>query len=297
MLDELLGRAALKERVAELEEETERLRARLEAEEKRRADAVRERDEAAERVNRLEDRVAQLRDRAERAEGDEIGPALRGTETVRGERLAELLARLESVETGPEGALTAAVADGSDLPAAVREAFGERAALVADAAPCLAVTDDAGLVSAALSAPLLPDPFVEWGSSFHVERSWFRPTGPHAVALVRAGVFALGEFEGERRVTVEGFESEVDADHSKGGFSQARFERLRDEQIAAHVERCRAAIEDRDRETLYVVGDARLVEEFADVAAATAAVDATGDPETALGDAVRDLWTTRVALV
>jgi peptide subunit release factor 1 (eRF1) len=297
MLDELLGRAALKERIAELEEETERLRAQRDAEEERRADAVRERDEAAQRVNRLEDRVAELRDRVERAEGVETGPTLRGSETVGGERLAELLARLESVETGPEGALTAVVADDSDLPAAVREAFGERAALVADAAPCLAVTDDAGLVSVALSAPLLPDPFVEWGREFRIERSWFRPTGPHAVALVRADLFALAEFEGDQRVAVEGFDSEVKGDHSKGGFSQRRFERVRDEQIDTHVERCRSAIAERDREPLYVVGDARLVGEFDEVAAATVAVDATGDPEAAIEDAVRDLWTTRVALV
>ncbi|MFB6219521.1 MAG: Vms1/Ankzf1 family peptidyl-tRNA hydrolase [Halobacteriaceae archaeon] len=295
MLDQLLGRAALKERIAELEEERERLQARLDAESERRADAVTARDEAERRVNRMEDRVAELEDRVERAESGDTGPTPRGVESVRGDRLRTVLDRIESVEAGPEGALTAMVADGSDLPGAVRSAFGERAALVADAAPCLAVADDAGLVSAALSVPDPPDPFADWAEGFCVDRSWFLPTGRHAVALVRADLFALAEFEGSERQSIEGFTSDVKGDHSKGGFSQRRFERLRDEQIAEHVERCREAIEARAADRLYVLGDARLVSEFD--ADATAAVDATGDPEAALADAVRDFWTVRLTLV
>jgi len=41
-----------------------------------------------------------------------------------------------------------------------------------------------------------------------------------------------------------------------------------------------------------VTGDRRLVGEFD--AEATAAVDATGDPEAALADAYDDFWTVRV---
>jgi peptide subunit release factor 1 (eRF1) len=297
MLDELLGRAALKERIGELESEAESLRSQLDAEEQRRAEAVRDRNEAEQRVNRLEDRVTELEDRVERAEAGGTGPEFRGTATVGPARTEALLDRVESVRAGPEGALTAVVASDTDLPEAVREGFGERAALVADAAPCLAVTDDAGLVSAALSGPRLPDPFAAWDAGFRVEREWFRPPDSHAVALVRADTFALGEFEGGERVGVAGFESDVKADHSKGGFSQRRFERLRDEQVAAHVERCRDAIADRERDPLFVLGDERLIGEFTEEAAATAPVDATGAPEAALGDAVRDFWTTRVYLI
>ena len=41
-----------------------------------------------------------------------------------------------------------------------------------------------------------------------------------------------------------------------------------------------------------MTGDRRLVEEFD--ADATAAVDATGDPEAALDDAYDDFWTVRI---
>ena len=293
MLDELLGRSELKARIDDLEEAQRRLRERLAGEERRRADAVAARQDAEERENRLTDRIAELEDRVERAEGDSAPLAFRGTEDCRGDRLAAVLDRLRSFETGPEGALTAMVGDGG-LPQAAREAFGDRAALVARAAPCLVVTDDAGLVCVALDPPLAPDPFVEWADGFRLDPAWFRPTGSFAVALVRSDLFALGEYEGAARVAFTGFETDVQAKHSKGGFSQARFERRRDAQIDAHLERCAAALDDRDADRLFVLGERTLLPEFEADANHTAPVDATGDPESALDEAVRSFFTTRL---
>ncbi len=293
MLDELLGRAELKARIEELEEEKRHLQRRAEAEEERRSEAVRDRQDAEERVNRLEDRIADLEGRLERVGDEEDDLSYRGTADLRGRRLAEVLSRLRSVETEPEGALTAMVGEG-DPPDAVAEATGDEAALVRRAAPCLVCADDAGLVCVALSPPLPPDPFVEWGEGFRVEESWFRPTGRLTVALVRSDVFALGEYESGERRDVETIESNVKSAHSKGGFSQARFQRRRDEQIDAHVERAREAIARRDPDRLVVLGERTVLGEFADLADHTATVDATGDPETALESAVSEFWTTRL---
>ena len=102
---------------------------------------------------------------------------------------------------------------------------------------------------------------------------------------------AEGVFEGEERTGFEGFESEVKGDHSKGGFSQGRFERIRDGQIDEHVARCREALAAVEG-PLYLTGERVVLSEFEDLAAVTAPVDATGDPEEALHDAVRDFWTT-----
>jgi tetrahydromethanopterin S-methyltransferase subunit G len=311
MLDELLGRAELKERIADLEEDKHHLERQLEAEEERRAEATTARQAAEERVNHLEDRVTELEDRVERSQTEAADldfrgvdgrrPSAReasspGVETLRGDRLAEVLDRLDSVETEPEGALTAVVGESGDLPDAVEDAFGDHAPLVGRARPCLAVADDAGLVSAALAPPLAPDPFVEWANSFRLDRSWFRPTGEFALALVRSDLFALGTYEDGERVDFEGFESDVKGDHSKGGFSQGRFERRRDAQIDEHLEKCEAAIEAVAGEVqrLVVVGEGTLLGEFGEYADATRPVDATGEPEEALRDAFRDFWTTRL---
>ena len=297
----LLGRLtgaterALRERVDELEAARERLEARLEAERERRAAAVSDRQEADERVNRLEDRVAELEGALERARDDGEVLGFRGTESLRGGRLRAVLDRLESLEAPDEGALTAMVDE--DVPLPVRDALGERAALVERVAPAVVVVDDAGLVAAALEPPLPPAPFVEWGDGFRLDRAWFEPTGEHAVALVRSDLFAYGAYDGAERVAFEGFRSDVKGQHSKGGFSQGRFERRRDAQIDAHLDRCRAILDEREPDRLVVVGQRTLLGEFADRAVATASVDATGEPAPALDDAVEDLWTTRLSLL
>ena len=289
MLDDLLGRTALKERIAELEDERDRLQAQLDAESDRRSDAVSAKQDAEERVNRLEDRIADLQGKVD-AESEAVDIGFRRRETVRGDRLDEIRTRLTSFEGSAETVLTAFVDD--EIPDDVRELLGDRTPLLSRAAPCLVCADDAGLLAVALRPPVAPEPFVEWAETPHVEREWFEPTGRFALAVVRSDVFAVGVYEGDERVEYEGFESDVKSDHSKGGFSQARFERLRDEQIADHVEKCEATLAGLDTERLYVVGDRRLIGEFdADV---TAAVDATGKPRAALEDAFDDFWTVPV---
>jgi peptide subunit release factor 1 (eRF1) len=291
MLDDLLGRTELKQRIAELEDEVDSLQAQLEAESERRAEAVSQKQEAEERVNRLEDRIADLEGRLD-ADTEEAAVGFRHESSVRGGRLDAVLSRLDGFRGEPESVLTAYVDE--DPPEAVREALGDHAPLVSRAAPCLVCADDAGLLAVALRPPVAPEPFVVWEASPHVDHTWFRPSGRYALALVRSDVFALGVYEDTDRVDYEGFTSDVKSDHSKGGFSQSRFERIRDEQIAAHLEKCEEALAGVDADRLFVVGDRRLVDELDADADATAAVDATGKPEAALEDAFEDFWTVKV---
>jgi peptide subunit release factor 1 (eRF1) len=290
MLDDLLGRTELKERIEDLEEERDRLEARLEAESERRADAVSAKQAAEERINRLEDRIADLEGRLDAESEDAPDVGFRREETLRGERVEAVLERLRSFEGGPESVLTAYI-DGS-VPDDLRTLLGDRTPLVSRAAPCLVCADDAGLLAAALRPPVAPDPFCERAATPTVDRSWFRPTGRFALALVRSDTFAVGVYEDEERVAFEGFESDIKSDHSKGGFSQSRFERLRDEQIDRHLEKCEDALGGVETDRLYVVGDRRLIGEFD--ADAIAAVDATGKPKAALEDAFEDFWSVRV---
>lgn len=292
MLDELLGRADLKERITVLEAELDKQTQQLEAERERRRHAVSDRQEAEERVNRLEDRIADLKGQVSRARDGERSIDFRGTAEIRGDRLREILDRLSRYRTAPEGSLTAMV-DGSP-PEAVHDILGERVALVNRAEPCLVCVDDEALVSVAFDPPLPPSAFVQWDTSFRLEREWFLPTGSFDLALVRSDLFAYGVYEDGEQVDVEGFESDLKGDHSKGGFSQARFERGRDEQIDDHLDRCRSVLESRDPERLIVVGERTVLTEFADIAVATAPVDATGAPETALADAFDSFWRTTV---
>jgi hypothetical protein len=292
MLDELLGRAELRTRIQELEEERERLAGQLEGERERRREAVRDRQEADERVNRLEDRIAELDDRVERLAENEEAIGFRGVETLSGRRLNAVLDRLESVSAPPDGALTAMVEEGEEPPGALVELLGDRSPLVSRAAPCLVLADDAGLITAALRSPIQPDPFCTWEAGFDLDRAWFAPTGRFTFALVRSDLFVMAEYDGGDRLSFSKLESDVKGDHSKGGFSQGRFERRRDAQIDAHLDRCRKRLADRESERLLLVGQRTLLGEFD--ATVSAPSDASGDPEDALERAFREFYTTRL---
>jgi peptide subunit release factor 1 (eRF1) len=298
MFDQLLGRADLKERIETLEAEKADLQAQLDAADERRSEAVTERQAAQRRVNELEDRVTELQDRVERLRGEESTLEYRNREQLRGDRLSAVLDRLESVESDPEGVMTAVLTDRQGIPDAVREAFGERAALVSRAAPCLAVADDAGVLSAALDVPAAPSPFATWSDRAEFERSWLEPTGEFTLALVRSDLFAMGVYEGRERTAFHGFDSDLERNHSKGGFSQARFERRRDEQIDSHLDRAAAALSERPSDApLYLVGETTVLHELDVDADARATVDATGDPEPALDHAFDSFWTVTLSAI
>ncbi len=297
MLDRLLRRAHLKERIEALEAECESLRAQAESAKKSRAEAVSARQAAEREVNQLQDRITALEDRLERAESAD-GEALefRHEESASGGRVDAVAERLRSVDAGREGALTAFVPDRNAVPDDVRDVLGDRTPLVARAAPCLVCVDDAGLVAAALTLPIEPEPFAEWADSFRLDAEWLRPTGRLCFALVRSDRFALGVYEDGERVAFQGFESDVMDEHSKGGFSQDRFQRRRDAQIAEHLETVRDAIEEysADADRVVLVGEGSVLSEVEALADTTAAVDATGPPKEAIDDAYDDFWRVRV---
>ncbi|WP_418286093.1 Vms1/Ankzf1 family peptidyl-tRNA hydrolase [Halorubrum sp. DTA46] len=299
MIDRLLGRAGLKERIEELEEEKRHLERRASAEEERRADAVADRQRAEKQVNELEHRIESLEERLDRTRGEEEAVEFRRVSDVRGARLDDVLGRFRGVASDdPEGLLTAFVPDGDAVPATVSDWFGDRTALVRRAAPAVVLADDAGAVSAAITPSIHPDPFDGWDDAFRLDRSWFRPTGRFAFALVRSDTFALGTYEGDERVGFEGFASDVKEAHSKGGFSQGRFERRREGQIDDHLKRANRALsavasaDDVDR--VVVVGERSVLGGVRSHADVTDVSDATGKPESALSDAFRDFWTARI---
>jgi len=270
MLDDLLGRTALKERIDELEEEVESLEDRLAAEERRRKDAVTDKQEADRRVNRLEDKTEELRDRVERAGGDDQDVrGFRVARAVRGGELDDVLELIASARSGEEALTTVSVAPGDDVPGAFEPKTNALLRRIDSRTGLVALGDDAGVVRVALVPPLAVGVTgVEHGDSFALDRSLFEIPQPHAVAVVRSDEYAGGVCEGGEAVETSSISSDVMSKHSKGGFSQSRFERGRDEQVDEHVEeavgRFEETVEGHDVQDVFVTGESRLVSRFAD---------------------------------
>lgn len=299
MLDRLLGRAELRAEVSTLEndlarcrEERDRLEAQLDATDDRRRSAVSDYQSAREQINRLQDRIEQLEAERDR-ETSAASVSVRSRDRFSHRRMADLLSTLEPVRTTPEGAFTAMVTD--DRPVATNEHFGDRAALVDRLAPCICLFDEFGLVEVALTPPWPPDPFETWSDRFSLEASWFIPTAPFTFAVVRSDLFAMGRYTDDGLSDIEGFESDVIGRHSKGGFSQARFERRREEQIDRHLEKCRSHLSSiTDDRPLVLTGSSTVLDALDVPAAVRATVDASGAPADALDTAFEEFWTTDV---
>jgi hypothetical protein len=288
MLDDLLGRTALKHRIEELEDEVESLEERLSAEERRRKEAVTEKQEADRRVNRLEDKTEELRDRLERAGGDEDDRSFRLARSVRGDGLDDVLELLSSARSGEEALTTVSVAPDDRVP----DEFGtETTALLrrVDSDRGLVVFgDDVGVVRAALAPPLVADGTrVEHADRFVFDRSLFELPQPYAVAVVRSDEYAGGVYNGDGRVGFSSFSSDIMSKHSKGGYSQSRFERGHDEDVKEHVREAAEMFEEmvgNGVEHVFVAGEKRVVRRFTDEVGISAPVsertaDATGEGE------------------
>lgn len=297
MIDELLGRAELKARIDELESELTALRdenahleEQLEAANRRRKEAVRERQTAQEELNRMEDRIAQLEGDLDRLTTDERRVSFRHRARLSHETMAAVHDRISTVTAPPDRVLTATVTD--SVPEEVVETLGDHAALVERARPCVVVVSADHLLRFAITPPVLPPPSVTWAETPAIDRSWMVPTGTFTLALVRSDLFAMGQYTDDTRREYTGFTSSVKDDHSKGGFSQARFERRRDEQISTHLDKVRETVTAESTRPLYLVGETGVLDRLSDLdPTVTSPVDATGDPESALDDAFEEFWT------
>jgi len=293
MLDDVLGKTELKERIEELEEEIESLESRLESEESRRKNEAREKQEAYERANKMESKVQELEDRLERAEEEEEDINFRVAKTVRGSTLSNSLDLLESARAGDDALTTVTVAPGDRIP----DEFGTEttAALqrVDSKTGFVAFGDDMGILRVALVPPLeVKETRVEHGNAFELDRTLFELPEPHAVAVVRSDEYSAGVYEGGERVsTYSSRSSEVKSKHSKGGYSQGRFERARDEEVKKHVRESADEFDSilarHDPEHVFVAGESRVASRFADEISTRAPVskrttDATGSGESFL---------------
>jgi len=232
MIDDLLGRTELKERIEELEDQIDALEGKLDAAERKRKNAVTEKQESDRRVNELESKVEELRDRLERAESEEEEYDFRLARTVRDDDLAEVLDLLETARSGAEALTTIHVAPDDSVP----DEFGtETTALlrrVESKTGLVAFGDDTGVVRAALVPPVAVDETrVEHAAEFVFDRSLFELSGTYAVAVVRSDEYAGGVYVDGERAGFSSRSTEVKSKHSKGGYSQGRFERARDEEV------------------------------------------------------------------
>lgn len=303
MLDDLLGRTALKERIAVLEEENAELQDKIDDETRRRKQAVTEKQDAEREINKLESKIAELEGRLEQHDADGSDRReFRVATQLRSPASDRVLSLLGSVR-GDDGFRTVLLPPGAappeDLSARLRAGLQR---IDADTGR-IAVAEPDGVVEACLVPPIRVDEIEDQTDDrFHIPSGLFAPPSRFVLAVVRSDAFAAGLYvDGDRDRHVV-HSTDVKSDHGKGGFSQDRFERIRDEQIAQHLEASYGALDglyDQTPDRIAVVGDRGMASDLADELDAgcpvqVGTVDARGSGVSLLEDGREAFWSSRL---
>lgn len=254
----------LEEEISRLEEERQSWKERFDSEKERRKKLSREKQEAEEELNRLKDRLRNAKTQ-ESASGEEELTGSEGFETIGFEKAKSLLRKLDSMESDEKDLVTVYSPEDleelEDLRGLKNSITSEQFSKIQSMEEFVAFLDqDTGntvlKVTAFFESKFVLEEFfdvrdlLEFISS---EKYW---------VLVSAGETKVFREEGGEYEELERIKSRVDHEHSKGGFSQGRFERKRDEQVEGHVEKVRQVLKGLEEDDLYLLGDERLCKEL-----------------------------------
>lgn len=260
-------RKGLKQKVEELEEDVEELkderesyRKRFEAEKDRRAKISTEKQEAEKELKKLRQK---LENRPETSKKKEKTEKVFEINITRFKIIRRGLDKISKIESSDKDLLTVYRRKDSDIDdlkafknSASQEVFGE----LTEKQDFIAFTDEDFFRFRISCRPFFESSW-SLGENFETEKLiQFIEKEKYWVMASKGntGIYreASGKFDEVERV-----KSRVDSQQKKGGFSQGRFERKRDEQTDQHVKNVNSKIKDLEGE-IYVIGDKRLCEDI-----------------------------------
>ncbi|MFP4038259.1 MAG: Vms1/Ankzf1 family peptidyl-tRNA hydrolase [Candidatus Nanohaloarchaea archaeon] len=255
----------LEDRVEQLEaslkekkQEIEKLEQMLEAEEERRSELARKKQDAEEKLNRLEDRLEGLEDTSEEEESSGLE-----FNDISFQKFKSSIEKLESIDS-PERDMVSIYSPGkvsghSDL-SDIRNSLPEEVLtpMLNEEKIAAFYVEELGLFCFRLR-PFFPQK-IHISEKFDVEGlKDFIEEDKHWALVSRGDSRIFTEKDGEFE-EVERINDRVNRQHGKGGFSQGRFERKRDEQVEQHLQKLGEKLE--GLENLYILGDKALSKEL-----------------------------------
>ena len=246
--------------IEEKDQKIEKLENMLEAEKDRRKKHTREKQEAEEKINRLEDQLEGLKEKE--------GPEKKEVSGLKGEELEfdgflSSLEKLGSIRTDDSELMTV-YSPGKlsnhpgiqDIKSSIPE---EKIEPLLNLENLLIFYDpDLGL-SVFKSTPFYDERFTV-GQSFEADKLLKFVSQEKTWVMVSRGETKIySEKDGEVQ-KLEEVKSRVNSKHGKGGFSQGRFERKRDEQVDQHLEQVKETV--KGLENIYLLGEESLCKEL-----------------------------------
>jgi peptide subunit release factor 1 (eRF1) len=270
----------LNSQIAKLELDLQSAKNQLEKKEILARQAVSDRQEAEALLNQERIRTRTLSHELETIRAESQGKLkFRGIETLSPQAVQAYLSKLKSLQTTADGLLTVYLPQGTRLSGVISEKVLERVEeetriLLDRLEPETGLVlfyDLHRMVCEAIAPPFpITSPAWELGDSFEVSllEEILSKDYRMLVLVLHAGESFIG-FAPDAQVfdTEELIRSSVKEKHSKGGFSQRRFERLREEDIAHHMDKVLEVLdktldENSPVDCVVMSGDAQLLKEI-----------------------------------
>lgn len=252
-------RDELSKKIQEIEKERDKYREKLEAEEERRSRLSKEKQEAQEKLNKLEDKLNNdNQSDKERKEKNDIK-----FEKPQVMEVKRILEKLNSIKSPEEDLVSIHSSKRfSDLPdmKGLKNTLNSEDYSRVSSEKSFAAFIDGELFSIVIKSRPFFQPNWKLGETFEVsELTDFIEKEKHW-ALVSTGETKIFNEQDGKVKEVDRVTTRVDNQQKKGGFSQGRFERKRDEQVEEHVEKTKEMIE--DFENLKLLGNKKLCKEL-----------------------------------
>lgn len=253
----------LENKISALEEDKESWKKRFESEEDRRKELSRKKQKAEEELNRLKDKLRSaesVEDNTEKPDNNS-----EGFESLSFTEARNMLQKLDSMESGEKDMVTVYSPDKLDDLEDVRglknSISKDQFSKIEDLEGFVAFLDQDTGNTVLKMTPFYRPKFVleeffdvaDILEFFKEEKIW---------VIVSAGNTRIYREQSGRVEEVESIKSRVNREHSKGGFSQGRFERKRDEQIDSHVDQVKEELKEMNEDNIYLLGEKSLCKEL-----------------------------------
>lgn len=249
----------LKDEISSLEEEKESFKERFEASEEKRKKLAREKQDREEKINKLENRLDSISNSAKEND-DESDDDSRSFGELSFEEGKNLLEVLDSVNSR-NSELISLFCNGdlqnvNDFKGLKNSLKSENYSILPQEGSYIYYSNNnvfnvilktRGVFSGSWSEgnSFLADRFLDFVSE---EKIW---------VLVSSGDSKVVREEDGSVEVLKRFNERVNRQHSKGGFSQGRFEKKREKQIKQHLENVEGFVEDLDNDNVYILSDRR----------------------------------------
>ena len=251
----------LETQIQDSKEEIKKLENMLESEKDRRSKLSREKQEAEKKVNQLQDKLETLQTQENKASNEESSENLFTDISFENSRSA--LEKLKQIESPDEDLITVyspgKLSEHSQLtdirnsiPEDVLKPLNQKKGLI------IFYSEDLGVFCFKITS--------FYSEKFDLkERFVVRPLidfleAEKVFAFVSRGDTRIMREKRGNLELVEHVKDRVNRKHGKGGFSQGRFERKRDEQIQSHIENVESELQ--KLENVYLLGDEALCSEL-----------------------------------